>query len=143
MSAIYGDPTLGANLKFVILRMIFYEDESVNQILEDNSTVSLENVNTWNKNILTNLPVEERHDVAVWITRLNIGGPSGYAPVSGVCDPERSCSLNRDEGLSSAFILAHELGHILGEILLLVVPSSLNLIRNNQLKLQACHMMEI
>ena len=114
MSAIYGDPTLGANLKFVILRMIFYEDESVNQIIEDNSTVSLENVNTWNKNILTNLSMDERHDVAVWITRLNIGGPSGYAPVSGVCDPERSCSLNRDEGLSSAFILAHELGHILG-----------------------------
>ena len=25
MSAIYGDPTLGANLKFVILRLIFYE----------------------------------------------------------------------------------------------------------------------
>ena len=119
VSAIYGDPTLGANLKFVILRMIFYEDDSINQILEDNSTVSLENVNVWNKNILTNLPVDERHDVAVWITRLNIGGPGGYAPVSGVCDPERSCSLNRDEGLSSAFILAHELGHILGKILLL------------------------
>ena len=64
MSAIYGDPTLGANLKFVILRLIFYEDESVNQIIEDNSTVSLENVNTWNKNILTNLPMDERHDVA-------------------------------------------------------------------------------
>ena len=26
MSAIYGDPTLGANLKFVILRLIFYEE---------------------------------------------------------------------------------------------------------------------
>ena len=94
--------------------MIFYESESVQQILEDNSTVSLENVNTWNRDLLSKLPKEERHDVAVWITRLNIGGPSGYAPVSGVCDPERSCSLNRDEGLSSAFILAHELGHILG-----------------------------
>ena len=45
---------------------------------------------------------------------MNIGGPSGYAPVDGVCDPGRSCSLNRDEGLSSAFIIAHELGHILG-----------------------------
>jgi hypothetical protein len=26
VSAIYGDPTLGANLKFVILRLIFYEE---------------------------------------------------------------------------------------------------------------------
>ena len=114
VSAIYGDPTLGANLKFVITRMIFYEDDAINPIVEDNSKASLENVNAWNDEILKNLQKNERHDIAVWLTRLNIGGPSGYAPVSGVCDPERSCSLNRDEGLSSAFILAHELGHILG-----------------------------
>jgi len=94
--------------------MIFYEGTSLPQIVEDNATVSLENVNEWNHGIWNALPRDERHDVAVWLTRLNIGGPSGYAPVSGACDPERSCSLNRDEGLSSAFILAHELGHILG-----------------------------
>ena len=75
--------------------MIFYENESVNQILEDNSTVSLENVNVWNREFLSTLEKEERHDVAVWLTRLNIGGPSGYAPVSGVCDPESSCSLKQ------------------------------------------------
>ena len=34
------------------------------------------------------------------LTKQNIGGPSGYAPVAGVCDAKRSCSLNRDEGLS-------------------------------------------
>ena len=114
VSAIYGDPTLGANLKFVISRIIFYDDPSVDPIEENDSKASLENVNTWNKNVWRSLKREERHDIAIWLTRKNIGGPSGYAPVSGVCDPERSCSLNRDEGLSSAFILAHELGHILG-----------------------------
>ena len=31
VSAIYGDPTLGANLKFVILRLIFYEDTTIQQ----------------------------------------------------------------------------------------------------------------
>ncbi len=46
--------------------------------------------------------------------RRDIGGPSGYAPVAGVCDPTRSCVLIREEGLSSAFIIAHELGHLLG-----------------------------
>ena len=114
MSAIYGDPTLGANLRFVITRMIFYDDPSLNPIVEEDSKASLENVNTWNREVWGTLKKGERHDIAVWLTRKNIGGPSGYAPVSGVCDPERSCSLNRDEGLSSAFILAHELGHILG-----------------------------
>ena len=44
MSAIYGDPTLGANLKFVILRLIFYEggvpsdeeEERAGQVHTDN-----------------------------------------------------------------------------------------------------------
>lgn len=57
-------------------------------------------------------PGEARHDVAVWLTRLDIGGPSGYAPVSGACDSGRSCTLNRDEGLTSAFIIAHEMAHV-------------------------------
>ena len=117
VSAIYGDPTLAASLKFVITRLIFYEgiDRNLSPIDPDgNSKKSLENVNAWNENLLNNLPEEQRHDIAIWLTKLNIGGPSGYAPVAGICDPQRSCSLNRDEGLSSAFIIAHELGHILG-----------------------------
>ena len=36
VSAIYGDPTLGANLKFVILRLIFYQDTEL-QSLSTNS----------------------------------------------------------------------------------------------------------
>ena len=42
---------------------------------------SLENVNTWNGHVWRSLPPAERHDIAIWLTRLNIGGPSGYAPV--------------------------------------------------------------
>ena len=46
VSAIYGDPTLGADLKFVILRLIFFEGRSnFNPIDENNSKQSLENVN--------------------------------------------------------------------------------------------------
>lgn len=55
--------------------------------------------------------------VICWLTfdfREDIGGPSGFAPVSGICDPSRSCVLIKEEGLSSAFIIAHELGHVLG-----------------------------
>lgn len=55
---------------------------------------------------------ESRHDLAIWLTKLDLGGPSGYAPVGGACDPVRSCTLNRDEGLSSAFIIAHEMAHM-------------------------------
>ena len=35
----------------------------------------------------------------------------GLAPVAGMCDPERSCSLAEDIGLASAYTIAHEIGH--------------------------------
>lgn len=35
----------------------------------------------------------------------------GLASVAGMCEPERSCSINEDIGLGSAFTIAHEIGH--------------------------------
>ena len=35
----------------------------------------------------------------------------GLAPVAGMCEEERSCSINEDIGLASAFTIAHEIGH--------------------------------
>jgi len=35
----------------------------------------------------------------------------GLAPVAGMCDLERSCSVAEDIGLASAFTIAHEIGH--------------------------------
>ncbi|XP_057370656.1 A disintegrin and metalloproteinase with thrombospondin motifs 16-like isoform X2 [Daphnia carinata] len=114
VSAIYEDSSLEANLRLVVSRLIFYEDRKQGQVREGNSKRSLENVNAWNAGLLRNAASEWPHDIAVWLTRYDLGGPSGYAPVAGVCDPDRSCSLNRDEGLTSAFIIAHEVGHVLG-----------------------------
>ncbi|ELW70942.1 A disintegrin and metalloproteinase with thrombospondin motifs 14 [Tupaia chinensis] len=39
---------------------------------------------------------------------------AGYAPVTGMCHPLRSCALNHEDGFSSAFVVAHETGHVLG-----------------------------
>ncbi|TFK11794.1 40S ribosomal protein S20 [Platysternon megacephalum] len=36
----------------------------------------------------------------------------GYAPVTGMCHPLRSCTLNHEDGFSSAFVVAHETGHV-------------------------------
>ncbi|KAI3362079.1 hypothetical protein L3Q82_012412 [Scortum barcoo] len=38
----------------------------------------------------------------------------GLASVAGMCEPERSCSINEDIGLGSAFTIAHEIGHNFG-----------------------------
>ncbi|XP_076647528.1 A disintegrin and metalloproteinase with thrombospondin motifs 1 [Halictus rubicundus] len=112
VSAIYMDPSLESNMILVIVRMILYAEKRDSLVRRGDSRRSLENVNKWNKKMLTSANVN--HDVAIWLTRLDIGGPSGYAPVSGACNPARSCALNRDEGLTSAFIIAHEMAHILG-----------------------------
>lgn len=38
---------------------------------------------------------------------------AGLAPgeVGRVCDPRHSCNINKDTGLSTAFTIAHEIGH--------------------------------
>ena len=38
----------------------------------------------------------------------------GLAELGTVCDPVRSCSIVEDNGLSVAFTIAHELGHLIG-----------------------------
>jgi len=37
---------------------------------------------------------------------------SGYAPITGMCNPARSCAVIKDEGFTSAFIIAHEIAHV-------------------------------
>ncbi|XP_062607950.1 LOW QUALITY PROTEIN: A disintegrin and metalloproteinase with thrombospondin motifs 3-like [Saccostrea cucullata] len=52
-------------------------------------------------------------DVAILLTRTGIG-PAGYAPITGMCNPSRSCAVVKDEGFTSAFIIAHEVAHVFG-----------------------------
>lgn len=37
---------------------------------------------------------------------------SGLAELGTMCHPSRSCALAEDSGLSTAFTIAHELGHV-------------------------------
>ncbi|OWF37495.1 A disintegrin and metalloproteinase with thrombospondin motifs 10-like [Mizuhopecten yessoensis] len=53
------------------------------------------------------------YDVAVLLTR-TVMGPAGYAPITGMCNPSRSCAVVKDEGFTSAFIIAHEVAHVIG-----------------------------
>ena len=37
---------------------------------------------------------------------------SGLAELGTMCHPSRSCALAEDSGLSTAYTIAHELGHV-------------------------------
>ncbi|KAJ8983289.1 hypothetical protein NQ317_010539 [Molorchus minor] len=90
-SAIYQDTSLEGNMKLVITRLRMYEHKKHGVVRPGNARKSLENVNAWNRRLHTSLaPGEQHHDLAVWLTRSDIGGPSGYAPVGGVCDPKEA-----------------------------------------------------
>uniref|UniRef100_A0A8C6NFY1 Uncharacterized protein n=1 Tax=Melopsittacus undulatus TaxID=13146 RepID=A0A8C6NFY1_MELUD len=58
------------------------------------------------------------HDTAVLITREDICRARekcdtlGLAELGTMCDPLRSCSISEENGLSAAFTIAHELGHV-------------------------------
>uniref|UniRef100_A0A672PQG4 ADAM metallopeptidase with thrombospondin type 1 motif 14 n=1 Tax=Sinocyclocheilus grahami TaxID=75366 RepID=A0A672PQG4_SINGR len=115
---IYHDESLGTNINIVLVRMILVGyRQSISLIERGNPSRSLEQVCRW-ANTQQRLDPEhaEHHDHAIFLTRQDFGpaGMQGYAPVTGMCHPLRSCTLNHEDGFSSAFVVAHETGHVLG-----------------------------
>ncbi|XP_061581136.1 A disintegrin and metalloproteinase with thrombospondin motifs 2-like isoform X1 [Cololabis saira] len=118
VNEIYHDKSLGAKINVVLVRIIMLGyGKSMSLIELGNPSQSLENVCRWaflqQKEDTTDA---EYHDHAIFLTRQEFGptGMQGYAPVTGMCHPVRSCTLNHEDGFSSAFVVAHETGHVLG-----------------------------
>nr|XP_055032048.1 A disintegrin and metalloproteinase with thrombospondin motifs 14 isoform X1 [Misgurnus anguillicaudatus] len=115
---IYHDESLGTNINIVLVRMILVGyRQSVSLIERGNPARSLEQVCRWaNSQQKLDPDHAEHHDHAIFLTRQDFGpaGMQGYAPVTGMCHPLRSCTLNHEDGFSSAFVVAHETGHVLG-----------------------------
>uniref|UniRef100_A0A3B4DF73 ADAM metallopeptidase with thrombospondin type 1 motif, 2 n=1 Tax=Pygocentrus nattereri TaxID=42514 RepID=A0A3B4DF73_PYGNA len=118
VNEIYQDGSLGAHINVVLVRiMMLCSPKSIGLIELGNPSQSLENVCRWA--FLQQKEDEndaEYHDHAIFLTRREFGptGMQGYAPVTGMCHPVRSCTLNHEDGFSSAFVVAHETGHVLG-----------------------------
>ncbi|KAG8435132.1 hypothetical protein GDO86_013181, partial [Hymenochirus boettgeri] len=115
---IYHDESLGVHINIVLVRMIMVGyRQSISLIERGNPSRSLDQVCRWANSQQRSDPEHaEHHDHAVFLTRQDFGpaGMQGYAPVTGMCHPLRSCTLNHEDGFSSAFVVAHETGHVLG-----------------------------
>ncbi|XP_075065848.1 A disintegrin and metalloproteinase with thrombospondin motifs 2-like isoform X1 [Mixophyes fleayi] len=118
VNEIYHDESLGAHINVVLVRIIMLSHSKSSSLIEvGNPSQSLENVCRWA--YLQQKPDTghaEYHDHAIFLTRQEFGptGMQGYAPVTGMCHSIRSCTLNHEDGFSSAFVVAHETGHVLG-----------------------------
>ncbi|KAG3264766.1 ADAM metallopeptidase with thrombospondin type 1 motif 14, transcript variant X1 [Ictidomys tridecemlineatus] len=115
---IYHDESLGAHVNIVLVRLVMVGyRQSLSLIERGNPSRSLEQVCRWAHSQQRQDPGHaEHHDHVIFLTRQNFGpsGMPGYAPVTGMCHPLRSCALNHEDGFSSAFVVAHETGHVLG-----------------------------
>ncbi|XP_062307165.1 A disintegrin and metalloproteinase with thrombospondin motifs 3 isoform X2 [Osmerus eperlanus] len=118
VNEIYHDDSLGIHINVVLVRMIMLGyAKSISLIERGNPSRSLENVCRWAfVQQKADPDHSEHHDHAIFLTRQGFGptGMQGYAPVTGMCHPVRSCTLNHEDGFSSAFVVAHETGHVLG-----------------------------
>ncbi|TKS83449.1 disintegrin and metalloproteinase with thrombospondin motifs 2 [Collichthys lucidus] len=117
VNEIYQDHSLGANINVVLVRIIMLSpSKSQEMIYVGNPQKSLENVCGWSYLQQREQNHAEQHDHTIYLTRQEFGpsGMQGYAPVTGMCQLHRSCVLVIEDGFSSAFVAAHETGHVLG-----------------------------
>uniref|UniRef100_A0A673G546 A disintegrin and metalloproteinase with thrombospondin motifs 2-like n=1 Tax=Sinocyclocheilus rhinocerous TaxID=307959 RepID=A0A673G546_9TELE len=118
VNEIYHDHSLGARINVVLVRIVLVDARKSTSLIElGNPSQSLENVCRWAfEQQRKDTTDKEYHDHAIFLTRQEFGptGMQGYAPVTGMCHPVRSCTLNHEDGFSSAFVVAHETGHVLG-----------------------------
>uniref|UniRef100_A0A8C5D8T8 A disintegrin and metalloproteinase with thrombospondin motifs 6 n=1 Tax=Gouania willdenowi TaxID=441366 RepID=A0A8C5D8T8_GOUWI len=129
VAKLYRDASLGNVVNIVVTRLIVLTEDQPNLEINHHADKSLDSFCKWQKTILSHhsdgnsIPENgmAHHDNAVLITRYDICtyknkpcGTLGLASVAGMCEPERSCSINEDIGLGSAFTIAHEIGHNFG-----------------------------
>ncbi|XP_076620762.1 A disintegrin and metalloproteinase with thrombospondin motifs 7 isoform X1 [Colletes latitarsis] len=124
VSSLYLDPTIGNFINVVVVRIILVEEDEAEQGLDItvNADRTLYNFCKWQQKLN---PADDshpnHHDVAILVTREDICSRAntpcstlGVAHVAGMCQPDRSCSVNEDNGITLAHTITHELGHNFG-----------------------------
>ncbi|KAL6039222.1 hypothetical protein STEG23_005640 [Scotinomys teguina] len=91
-----------------ITRSLLFLGGQVAKLFQDSSLGNIVNI------LVTALSCSRRTSYDICIYKNKPCGTLGLAPVGGMCERERSCSINEDIGLATAFTIAHEIGHTFG-----------------------------
>ncbi|GMT24056.1 hypothetical protein PFISCL1PPCAC_15353, partial [Pristionchus fissidentatus] len=119
VASIYRHHSLRAAVNIVVVKILILKHEHAGPRITWNAQETLRNFCEWQA--LYNGRQDDsfrHHDVAILLTRGDIcRSPGkcdtlGLAELGTMCDGQKSCAIIEDNGLSAAFTIAHELGHI-------------------------------
>ncbi|XP_047146092.1 A disintegrin and metalloproteinase with thrombospondin motifs 9 isoform X1 [Hydra vulgaris] len=119
VSSILKDSSIGNFIHVSLVRLVILTKNPPELDITSEAQESLRKFCKWQKRLnkwSDNDP--EYFDTAILITRTNLCTNTkcdtlGLAELGSMCDSLRSCSIVEDNGLSAAFTIAHELGHLL------------------------------
>lgn len=121
VSSLYLDPSIGNLISVVVVKIILLEEALAEPEFNvtTNADITLQNFCRWQRELN---PKQEddpfHHDVAILVTRKDICARKdtpcntlGVAHIGGMCNSNRSCSVNEDNGITLAHTITHEMGH--------------------------------
>ncbi|XP_060604229.1 A disintegrin and metalloproteinase with thrombospondin motifs 18-like isoform X2 [Ruditapes philippinarum] len=119
LSQLFKDGSLGNKIDVVLVGLILLEGDERGLTIDYNADDTLNSFCQW-QSVLVGANGRQ-HDHAILLTGLDLcsykNSPCdtlGFAPMEGMCNRVRSCTVNEDTGLSTAFTIAHEVGHNFG-----------------------------
>eukprot|EP00111_Clytia_hemisphaerica_P009451 TCONS_00027721-protein len=115
VAGIFKHKSLGSRIHYKVTKIVLLESNDIGfSVYKGNPSRTLRSACEYTTSLKHS---DEKHpdhfDVAIAITRKQFG-PSGYAQMYSMCSNRRSCAIVNDEGLTSSFIVAHEVAHLLG-----------------------------
>ncbi|XP_064193284.1 A disintegrin and metalloproteinase with thrombospondin motifs 18-like [Anguilla rostrata] len=121
VSSLFKDGTIGTDINIVVVSLLLLEQDPLGLSINHHADQSLNSFCQWQSGLVGKNG--KRHDHAILLTGLDICSwknepcdTLGFAPISGMCNKYRSCTINEDTGLGLAFTIAHESGHNFGMV---------------------------
>ncbi|PAV76138.1 hypothetical protein WR25_23439 isoform B [Diploscapter pachys] len=119
VASIYRHQSLRASINIVVVKIVILKHENAGLKVKPNAQEALKDFCRWQQ-LYNDFNDESphHHDVAILLTRVDICRARdkcdtlGLAELGTMCDRQKSCAIIEDNGLSAAFTIAHEMGHI-------------------------------
>ncbi|XP_067651934.1 A disintegrin and metalloproteinase with thrombospondin motifs 16-like isoform X2 [Haliotis asinina] len=119
VSKLFEDQSLGSIINIVLVGLILLEGDEPGLVVSHHADRTLNSFCTW-QSVLVGANGRQ-HDHAILLTGMDLcsykNAPCdtlGFAPIEGMCNRIRSCTINEDTGLATALTIAHEMGHNFG-----------------------------